>query len=96
MFLVEGLISWHNLNGDAVDEMGVHDGTLTGSYPVANRHDEEGAALGFEEGDYADLGTYSEIQGLCEFSTSIWFFGLEQQGSGCCNMLWCSGFNQFH
>ena len=90
-----GLISWHNLNGNAIDEMGMHDGTLTGSYPVANRHGEEGAALGFEDGDYADLGTYSEIQGLCEFSTSIWFFGLEEQGSGCCNMLWCSGYNQF-
>lgn len=92
----DGLISWHNLNGDAVDELGNHPGESNGTFPTANHSGIPGKALGFAEGDFVSLGTYTEIQGQCEFSTSVWFYAHpEQDSGGCCNLVWCSGYDQW-
>lgn len=92
----DALVSWHNLNGNAVDELGNHPGESNGTFPTENHSGVPGQALGFAEGDFVSLGTYTEIQGQCEFSTSVWFYAHpEQNSSGCCNMIWCSGYDQW-
>ena len=91
----DGLVSWYNLDGDAIDEQFLHSGQLVGANDAPNRFDSAGQALTFTDGDYADLGAFTELHNLCEFSASIWYKADQAQGSGCCNILWCSGFDQW-
>ncbi|MDA0671330.1 MAG: hypothetical protein O2991_01465, partial [Bacteroidetes bacterium] len=70
---LDGLISWHNLDGDAEASFGPYQGALNGTTPGLNRHGEEDSALRFEDGDHVAMGSYSELQGSCEFTISIWF-----------------------
>lgn len=89
----DGLISWHNLDGDAEASFGPYEGALSGTIPALNRHGEEAMALRFEDGDHVALGSYAELQGSCEFTVSTWF-NADASNEGH-NMLWCSGLNHW-
>ena len=90
---MDGLISWHNLDGDAEASFGPYQGALSGTTPAFNRHGEEAMALRFEDGDHVALGSYTELQGSCEFTVSTWF-NADASNEGH-NMLWCSGLNHW-
>ena len=76
-----GLVSWWNLNGDAIDEVGGNDGIQFGTSPTSNRQGQEGQALGFDGDDYVSLDTFFGGAQMTEASYSLWFNSTDNGGT---------------
>ena len=76
-----GLVSWWNLNGDAIDEVGGNDGIQYGTSPTSNRQGQEGQALGFDGDDYVSLDTFFGGVQMTEASYSLWFNSTDNGGT---------------
>ena len=76
-----GLVSWWNLNGDAIDEVGGNDGIQFGTSPTPNRQGQEGQALGFDGDDYVSLDTFFGGAQMTEASYSLWFNSTDNGGT---------------
>jgi hypothetical protein len=92
----DGLVSWHPLDGNALDAIGAHNGSIYGGAGALNSIGESNASIELYDGNYINLGIYSELWGACEFSAAIWIReSVIQTGGGCCNAVWSSGFDQW-
>ena len=61
MYRPVDLVSWWNLNGDAIDEVGNNDGIQFGTSPTSNRQDRRGRLW-----DSMEMTTYRLTHSLVE------------------------------
>ena len=72
-----GIISWWKFEGDAKDEIGGNHGELKGNVSFVDGN--SGKAASFDnEGEYIDLGNFTNLDGVSSFSIVFWLYKEEK------------------